>query len=197
MPSQVNSISSSLPDTSFASKCSKDVKMPAVSEDMLLDQVNQADIPIGHVRRRDVFAERAGFRVAHVLIFDSRGQLLLQRLALSRNRNPGAWGSSVASYLFASESYDAAAIRRLREELGVTTSRPSFFGKTEMMDDGCLKFICVFTLKHDGPFAVDRSHIGEVEFVLPLGVQQMIDDGTRQFTPTFLQVFRYYRSRSL
>lgn len=137
----------------------------------------------------------AGFRVAHVLIFNSQGQLLLQRLALSRKRNPGTWGSSVASYLFASESYQAAASRRVQEELGVTASTLTFFGKTEMMDDGCLKFISVFTMNGNGPFAVDRSHIEEIEFVSPLLIQQMIDDRTRKFTPTFLHVFRYCRSR--
>lgn len=162
---------------------------------MVLDLVSQTDVPIGHVRREDVFAKHAGFRVAHVLIFNSQGQLLLQRLALGRKRNPGAWGSSVASYLFASESYEAAASRRVTEELGVTAPPLTFLGKTEMMDDGCLKFISVFTTKHDGPFVVDRSHIEEVEFVSPVLVQQMIDDGSRQFTPTFLHIFRFYQSR--
>lgn len=171
--------------------------MPVVSEDMILDAVNQADVPIGHIKREDVFATHVGFRVAHVLIFNSQGQLLLQRLAAGRKRNPGAWGSSVASYLFASESYQAAASRRVTEELGVIAPSLTFLGKTEMMDDGCLKFISIFTMNYDGPFVLDRSHIEEIEFLLPVRVRGMIDDGTRQFTPTFLHVFRYYASRFL
>ncbi len=171
------------------------IMMPVVSEDMILDLVNQADIPIGHIRREDVFAKHAGFRVAHVLIFNSGGQLLLQRLALSRKRNPGAWGSSVASYLFASETYQAAARRRVKEELGVEAPTLTFLGKTEMMDDGCLKFISVFTMKHDGPFTVDQSQIEEVEFVYPQVIEQLIDGKMRQFTPTYLHVFRFYLSR--
>jgi isopentenyldiphosphate isomerase len=172
------------------------VTMPTVSKDMILDLVNQADIPVGVIRRQDVFAKRAGFRVAHILIFNSQGQLLLQRLAHTRKRNPGAWGSSVACYLFASESYQAAARRRAKEELGVAEPPPTFLGKTEMIDDGCLKFISVFTMKNDGPFAVDRSHIDEIEFVPTFRIEKMIERGTRQFTPTFLHVFRYYQSRS-
>jgi isopentenyl-diphosphate delta-isomerase len=164
--------------------------MLTVSEDMVVDQVNQADVPIGLVRREEVFAKHAGFRVAHVLIFNSQEQLLLQRLALSRNRNPGAWGSSVASYLFASESYQEAARRRVREELGVIAPEPISVGKTEMMDDGCMKFIGVFSMKYDGPFVIDRSHIDEIEFVAPLRIREMIYNGIRQFTPTFLRVFQ-------
>ena len=169
--------------------------MPVVSEDMILDVVNQADVPVGRIKREDVFTAHAGFRVAHVLVFNSRNQLLLQRLALSRNRNPGAWGSSVASYLFASETYEAAATRRVREELGVLVPCLTFIGKTEMTDEGCLKFISVFTMNYDGPFSVDRSHVKQIEFVSSARVQRMIDDRTRRFTPTFLHVFRYYLSR--
>jgi isopentenyldiphosphate isomerase len=168
--------------------------MPVVTQDMILDQVNQRDIRIGHIRRRDVFAERANFRVSHVLIFNSPGELLLQQLALTRDRNPGAWGSSVASYLFASESYEEAAYRRLHEELGVTGVVLSLLGKTQMVDSGSLKFISVFTAIYDGGFELDHSHIAKVQFELPAAILRMIDDGSRHFTPTFLRVFRYYLS---
>ena len=169
--------------------------MPIVSRNMILDQVNRADDPVGRIRRRDVFAKHAGFRVAHILVFDSGGDyLLLQRLALRRDRNPGAWGSSVAAYLFASESYEEAAYRRLGEELGVTGAMLSFFGKTQMNDDGCLKFISLFTAKYSGPFRINRSQIAKVQFETLPRIQRMINDGSRQFTPTFLHVFRYYLS---
>lgn len=171
--------------------------MPAVSDDMILDVVNQADIPVGQIRRADVFAQHANFRVSHILIFNSQGELLLQRLAFGRKRNPGAWGSSVASYLFASESYWEAANRRVREELGIPTPVLTFIGRTQMMDDGCSKFISIFVARHDGPFIFDPSHIEEVEFVTPAHIERMIADHTRTFTPTFIQVFRYYESISL
>ncbi|HVZ82271.1 MAG TPA: NUDIX domain-containing protein [Terracidiphilus sp.] len=169
--------------------------MPIVSEKMILDEVNQSDIPIGRVRREDVFAKHAGFRVAHVLIFNSLGELLIQRLALSRKRNPGAWGSSVAAYLFASESYQMAASRRVGEELGCEAHQLAFIGKTEMVDDGCLKFISVFTARCDGPFIVDGSQIEMIEFVPRFLIQKMINDHSRQFTPTFLHVFDYFQSK--
>jgi isopentenyldiphosphate isomerase len=169
--------------------------MPIVSQNMILDQVNPADEPVGRIRRRDVFAEHAGFRVAHVLVFDTGGDhLLLQRLALRRERNPGAWGSSVAAYLFASENYEKAAYRRLSEELGVTGAALSFLGKTSMNDDGCLKFISLFAAKCDGPFRINRSQIAKVQFESIPTIQRMIKDGSRRFTPTFLHVFRFYLS---
>lgn len=168
--------------------------MAAVGESMIIDAVDQADMPVGQVIRAQIFQQHANFRVSHVFVFNSSGDLLLQRLALTRNRNPGAWGSSVASYLFASEDYTHAAQRRVSEELGISAFALIPVGKTEMIDDGCLKFISLFHTRHEGPFRCDPSQIDTVEFVpVPL-IRQMIENGSRPFTPTFLKVFELYRS---
>src|SRR5271167_1166531 len=93
--------------------------MSAVGENNLIDVVNDSDVPVGQVRRCDVFARHVTFRVAHVLIFNSRNHVLIQRLALDRHRHPGYWGSSVAAYLYPGETYEMAARRRMAEELGI------------------------------------------------------------------------------
>lgn len=168
--------------------------MAPVGQAMIIDTVNQSDVPVGRVPRAEVFQKHLNFRVSHVFIFNSSGELLLQRLALARERNPGAWGSSVASYLFAGEDYEQAARRRVIQELGIESFPLELLGKTEMMDDGCLKFISLFRSQSDGPFNPDRSQIEALEFI-PVGlVHQTIDDGTRTFTPTFLKVFELFRS---
>jgi isopentenyldiphosphate isomerase len=170
--------------------------MTAVGESMIIDAVDQTDAPVGVIPRAEVFQKHVNFRVSHVLIFNSRGELLLQRLALTRGRNPGAWGSSVASYLFSSENYVDAAQRRVRQELGISDFPLVPIGKTEMVDDGCLKFITVFQSLHEGPFHPDASHIDRVEFLPIAEIEWMIESRDRIFTPTFLQVFSFYRSRS-
>jgi hypothetical protein len=168
--------------------------MVAPAEAMIIDEVDQADFPVGQIDRAEVFRLHAGFRVSHVFVFNSSGDLLIQRLALTRTRNPGAWGSSVASYLFASEDYDQAARRRVGEELGISAFTLGQLGKTEMIDDGCLKFISLFQLLNDGPFPYDRSHIDALEFAPVPAIKKMIEDGSRPFTPTFLRVFALYGS---
>jgi isopentenyldiphosphate isomerase len=168
--------------------------MAAVAEGMVIDSVDRADEPIGVIRRDEVFIKRASFRVAHDLIFNSRGELLVQQLARGRTRHPGYWGSSVAAYLFAGESYEAAAERRLGEELGVYGMPLRYIGKTSMVDEGSEKFIGVFAATSDGPFRFDKSVIEKIEF-LPIGViRQLQASGARAFTPTFLRVLDFYES---
>jgi isopentenyl-diphosphate delta-isomerase len=166
-----------------------------VDEKMTIDVVDDNDVPIGSIERSRVFREKVSFRVIHNLIFNSRGELLIQQLAKSRKRHPGFWGSSVAAYLFTGESYRAAAQRRLAEELGLRQVSLQYLGKMVMEDEGCRKFISIFTAKHDGPFTFDHSHIESLEFLAPVLIRQMHLADSRQFTPTFLRVLSYYESR--
>lgn len=169
--------------------------MPQVTEEMTIDVVDQKDVPIGVIERDEVFKQRANFRVAHNLIFNSRGELLIQQLASSRIRHPGYWGSSVAAYIFAGESYESAAERRLGQELDLHGVRLNFVGKTSMKDEGCHKFIGVFMANHNGPFSFDPHHIASLEFLALPVVHELHAAGSRQFTPTFLQVLSFYESR--
>lgn len=169
--------------------------MSSVGEKMLIDAVDAADAPIGQIIRGDVFRQHANFRVVHVLVFNSNGDLLIQRLALTRTRHPGYWGSSVAGYMFSHEQYDDAAKRRVTEELGISDAKLHKVGKMVMQDDGCLKFIEVFTAISDGPFRVDKNHINAIEF-LPIPVLRSLQrSGEREFTPTFLAVLNFYQAQ--
>ncbi len=169
--------------------------MSVVSEEMVIDVVDGNDDPIGVIPRSEVFERRASFRVAHDLIFNSSGELLVQQLASTRTRHPGYWGSSVAAYLFAGEPYREAAERRLIEELGIRNVRLNYLGKTSMVDESSRKFIAVFTAIYDGPFSLDRGHIERVEFLPLLVIHELHATGARIFTPTFLTVLSFYESK--
>ncbi len=133
--------------------------------------------------------------MVHDLIFNLRGDLLIQQLASTRTRHPGSWGSSVAAYLFSGESYETAAKRRLAEELGIHGTPLNYIGKTSMDDDGSHKFIAVFTATHEGPFSFDRSHIERLEFLPRHVIHELQATGSREFTPTFLRVLSFYESK--
>jgi isopentenyl-diphosphate Delta-isomerase len=168
--------------------------MARVDQSMVIDAVDPEDVPVTTVRRSEGFEIRAIFRGVPDLVFDSRGQLLLQQIANTRTRHPGYWGSSVAAYLFAGESYRAAAERRLAQELGVCNTPLDYIGKTSMEDVESKKFIAVFTAKHDGPFAFDTNQIQRLEFLPIRVIHEFYKNGARAFTPTFLKVLAFYES---
>lgn len=154
---------------------------------MLIDQVDDRDQPIGSIIRSEVFRLKANFRVSHVLLFDKSGRLLIQRLAGTRDRNPLLWGSSVASYVPSGATYVEAARQRMSQELGIPDSPLGPFGNLTMLDDGCTKFIHVFRTVYEGELSIDRNHIAETRFVT-LQTLLELSVGGDAFTPTFCHI---------
>lgn len=168
--------------------------MTATSQ-RLLDRVDETDRVIGQVYRKDALRVRANFRVVHLFLFNSRSEILLQQLALSRPRHPGCWGSSVAAYVAAGEDYRQAIERRTREELGVGLESLERVCKTSMSEEGGTKFITLFTARSDGPFKVDSGHILEVRSLPLADVLRIRHSEPWKFTPTLVHLLdRVYRS---
>src|SRR5437899_882621 len=117
--------------------------MPAPMKTSLIDRVDQADLATGVVLRNEVFKHHFGFRTVHIFVFNPAGELLLQQLGRNRERNALRWGSSVAGYLNHRESYVHAAVRRLREELGLRSPLTKH-GSTWMYDKECMKFTTLY-----------------------------------------------------
>jgi isopentenyl-diphosphate delta-isomerase len=166
--------------------------MPAPSLTSLIDVVDEQNQAIGVVRRRDLFRLRANFRTVHVLIFNSRAELLLQRLTWTRDREPGRWGSSAAGYLHAGEDYPVAARRRLAEELGLTTPLAEV-GVTCLHDDAVAQFAGVFTATADGPRSAAPAHLAEIVFRPLADIDQDMAAHPDDYTETLRHVLAFWQ----
>ena len=58
--------------------------------------------------------------IVHLCVFNSRGELLIQRRQLHKDRYPGMWDLSAGGFVQSGETLRDAVIREAREELGVT-----------------------------------------------------------------------------
>lgn len=168
--------------------------MSAPTANSLIDAVNERDEEVGTVRRGDALREGQNFRTAHIFIINHSRELLLQRLAGSRGRHPGRWGSSVAAYLFAGESYRHGAARRLEEELGINVGLTSL-GKIEMRDAESLKFVCLFVARSEMAEIREPDHISELLYCRPAEVDARLRQNPDEFTPTFARLFSAFGSQ--
>src|SRR5437868_2592479 len=84
----------------------------------LFDVVNERDEVISQLARREVHRRGLRHRAVHVLIYNSRGEVLLQKRSAKKDTFPLRWDSSAAGHLNPGEPYDACALRELEEELG-------------------------------------------------------------------------------
>jgi isopentenyl-diphosphate delta-isomerase len=167
--------------------------MPRPTATSLIDRVDDTDEPIGLIERQDVFRLRGGFRVAHTFVANRTGQLLLQQVGAGRERSPLQWGSSVAAYLHAGETYAQAARRRLREELALDTPLEKL-GAIRMHDQGATKFITLFKTHAEGAMVNEPGHIEQVAFWEPNDIERELARQPGLFTETFPVVYKIYRA---
>src|SRR5436189_1813515 len=90
----------------------------------IFDVVNERDEVIGQECRSEVHRLGLRHRAVHVLIFNQRGEVFLQKRSMQKDTFPGAWDSSASGHLDRGEGYDDCALRELQEELGVVLATP-------------------------------------------------------------------------
>src|SRR3972149_2629453 len=87
--------------------------------DELLDIVNDEDIVIGQEMRSTVHQEGLLHRGVHVFLFTRDGKMLVQKRSADRAASPSMLDCSVSEHVKAGESYFDAALRGMKEEMGV------------------------------------------------------------------------------
>ena len=140
--------------------------------DEIFDIVDEQDRVIGQAPRPAVHAGGLRHRAVHVLIFNSHGELLVQKRAATKDTFPGCFDSSASGHLGAGEDYDAAAHRELREELGLSLPAGAIrkcFKLAACADTG-QEFVWVYTGQSDAPVTPDPE---EVELVIAMSRAQI------------------------
>jgi isopentenyldiphosphate isomerase len=87
--------------------------------DELLDIVNDDDIVTGQNLRSVIHNNGFQHRGVHVFLFTHDGRLLVQRRSKDRTASPSLLDCSISEHVRAGEDYLTAAIRGLKEELGL------------------------------------------------------------------------------
>ncbi len=86
----------------------------------LIDIVDREGMPTGVSLPRDrVHAEGHWHRTVHVWVYNSQGEILVQKRHHAKDSYPGRWDVSSAGHISAGEPVKTSAARELSEELGI------------------------------------------------------------------------------
>lgn len=101
-------------------------------------------------------------RCSLIFLKDKDGKIILQKRS-ANGSYPLHWDCSAGGGVDAGESYEAAAQRELREELGISTSL-KFLGKELFTyPDGKREFMAVFEGRWDGQCTIDKNEVHSIE----------------------------------
>ena len=143
----------------------------------IFDVVNERDEVIGKKLRREVHRDGDKHRAVHVLIFNSRSEVFLQKRSMTKDTFPGAWDSSSSGHLDCGEDYDACAIREVREELGLQLENcPARLFKIEACAETGQEFVWVYRCEHEGPFVLHPEEIESGGWFAPEQVTKWISE---------------------
>ncbi len=164
---------------------------PAVAQrgDEDFDVVDEHDHVVETRHRDQVHARDLRHRAVHILIFNETGDLLLQKRSPWKDRNPGLWDSSTAGHVDAGESYEQAAHRELREEIGIHVAALTPLFKLGCGPETGNEFLQIYRATHEGPFTPCPKELEGAAFFSPTHVAAWLARSPADFSPIFQMVF--------
>ena len=149
----------------------------------LVDLYDENRAPLGRTAERYGKKDPGEYRtVVHVCLFNSRGQLLIQKRTDGKRVWPGMWDVSVGGGVDAGETSRQGAEREFREELGYPLDlgglRPSL---TVNFGGGFDDFFIVRRDLDTAAFRLQAEEVADIRWVTLPELLTMVDSG--EFIP--------------
>jgi len=141
----------------------------------LLDVVDENDCVIAIKTRGEIHAKGLMHRAVHILLFNSQGELFLQKRSISKDEQPG---------------------REIAEELGIVAEQPM-----EMLfklpasvltgNEHCMVYRYVF----DGPMVLQAEEIDDGQWLPPAAMDRRVADNDPDLTEAVSLIWIEYRKQ--
>lgn len=166
---------------------------------VLVDEQNEV---LGYMGKLEAHKKGLLHRAISVIVFNAKGEMLVQQRALSKYHWAGIWSNTCCSHPRKDESFQAAAERRLKEELGIVTPLTEVFqfiykaydnvsGLTEWEYD------TVFTGVYNSSFEYNTDEVNATKWMSIAELFADIESNPEQYSFWFKIILEEMRKRSL
>ena len=155
--------------------------------------VDEKDRPQGTAEKMEAHRKGLLHRAFSVFLFNDEGKLLLQRRAKGKYHSGGLWTNTVCSHPMPGEDTRAAAIRRLKEEMGIEAEVHKIFDfiyRAEL-DNGLTEheFDHVFIGKFNGKPELNPEEADDYRYMHLQEIREDIRRHPGQYTAWFKIIF--------
>jgi len=131
----------------------------------LVDEVDGEDRFVRRTTRSRVRRENLWHRCAWIFVANSAGELYIHQRTTTKDLYPGFWDVAAGGVLGAAETYDAAASRELREELGIERAPGESIAGVSFADDTNRVIGRAYVCRFDGIPRLQASEVVRGEWV--------------------------------
>lgn len=154
------------------------------------DVVDEQDEVLRQAPRAEVHRMGWRHRAVHILVRNSAGQIYLQKRSWRKDCHPCTWDTSCSGHVDAGETYEIAAVRELKEELGIQCEAPPTpCFKIGACEGTGWEFTWVYQMDWVGAVTPDPMEIETGDWFAPEVIQSWILRRRHDFAPAFLAVW--------
>ena len=146
---------------------------------------------IGKATRREIHQKNLLHRSTHILVFNSKKQIFVQKRSESKVENPGLWDISSAGHVDSGETYEKCAHRELWEELqikGVLTPLTKIGACVETYQENIQVYIC----QTDEKIKINKEEISEGKYLDFVFLGKEVQRKPDQFTSSLKLILKNY-----
>lgn len=161
--------------------------------DEMVDIVDKNNIIIGKDLKSEAHRKGLWHRAAHIWIYNSKKEMLLQLRAKEKELFPDRWDIGVAGHIGAGEDPETTALRELKEEIGLSITKDrlefvnirkeSHYIREDFVNN---EFAYVYLLKYDGDInnlKLQKEEVNKIEFIPTEQVEQELKSSSEKFVP--------------
>lgn len=163
--------------------------MPSLEE--TFEVLDTEDRVIGLATRSELHSNPSLIhRVVHIMVFNTLGDLLLQKRSMNKDIAPGRWDTSVGGHVNPGEEIHDAAVREMEEELGIVPHDLQFMYSYLFVNHRESERVNTFTCVYEGEVYFNAEEIDEVRFWDINSIKEQLGKGI--FSSHFEQEFTHY-----
>lgn len=159
-----------------------------------LDVVNDKDEIIGRETRAVIHQKGLQHRGAHIFLFNESGEMLVQKRSPNRAAAPSLLDCSVSEHVQSGEDYFEAAIRGLREEMGIDHAGLEKIAKFKLKygpNDNEISVLYAIHMQNP-QITFDPEEISEVFYLSMDEIRRQMKEKPHLFCGWFVQILNWY-----
>lgn len=145
---------------------------------------------IGAAPRREMRAQRLTHRSTYILVFNSQGELYVQKRTMTKDVFPGYYDPAAGGVVLAGESYAEGAERELAEEMGIRDIPLTWLFEFYFVDAHTRVWGGVFSCIYDGEVVLQEDEVESGAFLPISDILHLAQ--TESFTPDGMYVLSRY-----